>query len=73
MLSIASLRAAVGAEFKAVTAETEAEVHRFINWVEGKAQRIADAEALLKAEGFTVVEPAAVASPPAQLNTPAAS
>lgn len=57
MLSIASLRATIGAEFKAATTEVETELHRFVDFLEGKQQRIADAEALLKAEGFTVVEP----------------
>lgn len=59
MLSIASIRATIGAEFNAVTQEAQAELHRFVDFIEGKAQRIADAEALLKANGFTVVEPGA--------------
>ena len=59
MLSIASLRASIGAEFKAATTEVESELHRFVDFIEGKAKSIADAEALLKANGFTVVEPGA--------------
>jgi hypothetical protein len=64
-LSFASIRAAVENEFQAVTDEAKAEIHRFIDFIDMKHQRVAAAEALLKAEGFTVIEPqpAAPATP----------
>lgn len=62
--SIAELRAAIGTEYQAASEGIHTEIHRFLDWAEGKAAKLAEAKTLLEANGFEVTVHVA-ATPPA--------
>lgn len=60
--TLAELRSMVGTEYQAASEGIHAEIHKFLDFVDFKSKRLAEAKALLEANGFVV---SSSESPPA--------